>query len=210
MYLSRLSLNLHNRQVQKELANRYELHRTLLRAFPSTLSVEERILYRLETDAHKSQVSVLIQSQGIPEWSVLPDGYLFVDAEIKPYEIHLVNGQTLIFRLLANPTRRIDQPGNEPGSIEKSKRVGLLKEEEQQGWIIRKSTLNGFKLISVRSTPQQDVVGYRQRQLITLQAVQFDGMLEVMDADLLDIAVRKGIGSGKGFGFGLLSLIRAS
>jgi len=36
--------------------------------------------------------------------------------------------------------------------------------------------------------------------------VQYDGLLEVLDPARLNEAVANGIGSGKGFGFGLLSL----
>jgi CRISPR system Cascade subunit CasE len=40
-------------------------------------------------------------------------------------------------------------------------------------------------------------------------AVRFEGVLEVTDPDQLLQTVSEGIGSAKGFGFGLLSLARA-
>jgi CRISPR system Cascade subunit CasE len=40
------------------------------------------------------------------------------------------------------------------------------------------------------------------------QAVTFDGLLRVTDPEALLAALAGGIGSGKGFGFGLLSLAR--
>ena len=43
---------------------------------------------------------------------------------------------------------------------------------------------------------------------LRLLAVRFDGLLQVTDPDRLRETVRRGIGSGKGFGFGLLSLAR--
>ncbi|HKV39599.1 MAG TPA: type I-E CRISPR-associated protein Cas6/Cse3/CasE, partial [Blastocatellia bacterium] len=36
LYFSRLLLNPRSRQVRSELANPYEMHRTLMRAFPKT------------------------------------------------------------------------------------------------------------------------------------------------------------------------------
>ena len=42
-----------------------------------------------------------------------------------------------------------------------------------------------------------------------MASVQFDGLLRVTDPDRLRETVRKGIGSGKGLGFGLLSLAPA-
>ena len=41
---------------------------------------------------------------------------------------------------------------------------------------------------------------------ITLATVQYDGMLEVTDIDALRHALINGIGHGKGFGCGLLTL----
>ena len=55
----------------------------------------------------------------------------------------------------------------------------------------------------VLSGLKKDEDGVRRLQFY---AVQFDGVLQVTDADLLVRAVQAGIGSGKGFGFGLLSL----
>ena len=43
MYLSQLTLNPRTRRVQRELANPYELHRTLMRAYPEALPEGERV-----------------------------------------------------------------------------------------------------------------------------------------------------------------------
>jgi CRISPR system Cascade subunit CasE len=44
---------------------------------------------------------------------------------------------------------------------------------------------------------------------LCLLAVRFDGLLQVADPARLQAALRQGIGSGKGLGFGLLSLAPA-
>jgi CRISPR system Cascade subunit CasE len=56
-------------------------------------------------------------------------------------------------------------------------------------------------------TQKQMVNDYYHR--LKLWCIQFDGLLKVDDPVLLAKAVQAGIGSGKGFGFGLLSLARA-
>ena len=48
MYLSRLILNPRSRQVQKELADPYQLHRTIMAAFPDVLPPDERVLFRVD------------------------------------------------------------------------------------------------------------------------------------------------------------------
>ena len=74
--------------------------------------------------------------------------------------------------------------------------------------------MGGFRLLAVRTGGQEDVGGKIKRDeethTLKLAAVQFDGLLEVAEPDRLRAAVRQGIGSGKGFGFGLLSLAKPS
>jgi CRISPR system Cascade subunit CasE len=41
---------------------------------------------------------------------------------------------------------------------------------------------------------------------IQFSAARFDGVLQISDADLFTDALESGIGSAKGFGFGLLSV----
>jgi CRISPR system Cascade subunit CasE len=65
-------------------------------------------------------------------------------------------------------------------------------------------------LISANVGADQIVSGllYRENQKFDLQyvSVLFDGVLQVIDPAQMLEALRKGIGSGKGMGFGLLSL----
>ena len=69
MYLSRLILNPRNRRVQSELARPYELHRSVLRAFPATLPASERVLFRVDHDARGERIVLLVQSESRPDWS---------------------------------------------------------------------------------------------------------------------------------------------
>jgi len=218
MYLSRLILNPRQRRIQREVANPYELHRSLMRAFPDDLQEgDERVLFRLETSP-SGTLTLLVQSWMLPDWSCLaqPDfrGYLLPVGEpnpaVKSFDLDLAPGQTLAFRLRANPTVKHWYP-NEKGE-KRPKRVGIYDEEEQIEWLRRKGKLGGFRLVSARTGGQEDVGGKIKHDegthKLKLAAVQFDGLLQVTDPDRLHEAVRQGIGSAKGFGFGLLSLAR--
>lgn len=225
MYLSKLTLHLGNRRVLKELANCYELHRTIMKAYSANFAQEERILFRLENGDDTAARQVLVQSTTMPDWQVLPPLYLVEPAQVKPYTPVISTGQVLTFRLLANPTKRITLPAEERGAGRTTKRVRLCKDEEHIHWLERKAAVHGFRLIGVRSTEQPDVIGYSRKggssgngeegdderpyQKITFQAVLFDGVLEVSDAQIFCDAVKNGIGPAKGFGFGLLSLAKA-
>ena len=215
MYLSRLMLNRSNRRVQREVANPYEMHRSLMRAFPDNLKEgEERVLFRLEP-ARGGRLVVLVQSWALPDWSCLaaPEyrGYLLPVDEpnpaVKAFDLELASGQMLTFRLRANPTvkRRFNEKDH--------KRVGIYDEQGQLAWLRRKGELGGFRVVSVRTSGREDVQGTakhkKKRHTLKLAAVQFDGLLHVTDPRMLKASVRQGIGSGKGFGFGLLSLAPA-
>ena len=207
MYISRLILNPRHRRVQREIAQRYELHRTVMRAFPPQLGAHERVLFRLETDARTGAVLLLVQSRGAPDWSWLsaPEHrhYLLSIDEpnpwVKPFNPRLTAGQILRFRLQANPTVKRN-----------GKRCGLYREDEQFGWLQRKGEQSGFRVLEVRISQDEMVHGklFRddEEHRLNLLSVQFDGVLQVLDPQKLLEGVQQGIGSGKGLGFGLLSL----
>jgi CRISPR system Cascade subunit CasE len=213
MYLSRLILNPRNRRVQKEVADPYQMHRSLMSAFPDDLAEgDERVLFRLETHSRTSALTLLVQSWTLPDWSWLAEpgarGYLLPVGEpnpaVKSFDLDLAPGQVLAFRLRANPTvKRKFESGDH-------KRVGLYGEEKQIEWLKRKGQQGGFRLLSAR-TSYQDVIRGRIRRngrthKLQMLSVQFDGLLQVTDPDRLRESVQQGIGSGKALGFGLLSL----
>jgi len=222
MYLSRLILNPRNRGVLRELAEPYEMHRTLMKAFPKGQSHEERdaedavgLLYRI--DREHDTIGVLVQSRAAPEWGWLAEqtdsrgcSYLARPVESKLINVEVAADQVLTFRLRANPTKRLSADKGSTG-----KRVGLYTEEEQLGWLQRKGGQHGFRVLQsqVRSDGKIKNGNAIRRDDgvhdLELLSVQFDGVLQVADPDLLIRAVEKGIGSAKGFGFGLLSLAPA-
>jgi CRISPR system Cascade subunit CasE len=218
MYLSRLILNPRSRRVQRELAEPYEMHRSLMRAFSSGLAArEERILFRVD-DHPRRGLELLVQSWETPDWTWLEEagaqGYLRLTEQanpaVKPFDFRPAAGQVLAFRLRANPTRRLGRGAAEGAG----RRVGIYREDDQIAWLERKAQQHGFRVVqaSVNSGSKAENQGAIHRAHashdLKLLSVQFDGVLQVTDPDKLVAAVENGIGSGKGFGFGLLSLAR--
>ena len=75
MFLSKLTLNPRSRQVRRELAEAYQMHRTLLRAFPDAGDGgPSRVLYRVDLPRHPGPPVVLVQSAVCPDWSPLSRG----------------------------------------------------------------------------------------------------------------------------------------
>lgn len=208
MYLSRLILDPRNRRVQKEVAEPYQMHRSIMRAFPEELdSEEERVLFRVDAPRRGGPLTLLAQSLTQPDWSWLEErgakGYLLPLDEpnpwVKEFDLRLSPHQVLAFRLRANPTVK-----------RKGKRLGLYRDEEQMAWLERKGEQGGFDVASARAGNQKVVTGTIHRdsgsETLRLLSVQFDGLLRVVQPEQLRKTVEEGVGSGKAFGFGLLSL----
>lgn len=204
LYLTRLRLNARSRQVQAELKNPYEMHRTLSKAFGDNVEVwqQARCLFRVEPETRGGSLDLLVQSRIPPDWERLSTGetYLCERPEIREFAPRLSDGQCLAFRLHANPTVCRD-----------GKRRALDTEEQQVAWLARKGGENGFRLLTVRTRGNTVVqfptaAGFRT----TLYGVTFDGALRITEAERFLSALESGIGSGKAFGFGLLSVARVS
>lgn len=230
IYLSRLLLDARSREVQHELVDCHRLHGRVLSAFPQEAGLEsarERfgVLYRVETGRQDPQL--LVQSRHEPDWSRLPAGYRKATPECKRvdgYYERLAEGTVLIFRLRANPTRRISEHNRNEHDLERwrGQRVELRTEEDQLEWLARKARDGGFELLEVRprvpdvrTAPDASVMGSRfddhlgKKERLKLGSVLFEGKLRVRDAERFRQALEAGIGSGKAYGFGLLSVAPA-
>ena len=203
MFLSQLLFNLRHRAARRDLGDRYELHRTLLCAFPTQLPADERVLYRVEQTNRQACVTVLVQSQTLPNWGqaarLNEPRYLCRLPGLRSFAPQVQAGLRLHFRLQANPT--VKRHG---------KRYAIYAESELLDWLQRKGQAHGFVVdpLDVRCVKLGKQYGQRRRQ--TWHAVQFDGLLQVSQPEAFSEALRRGIGSGKAFGFGLLSIAARS
>ncbi|WP_243090561.1 type I-E CRISPR-associated protein Cas6/Cse3/CasE [Thermus neutrinimicus] len=203
MWISKLVLNPRSKEARRDLASPYEMHRTLSRAVSLPLKEgQERLLWRLEPTRSLDAPVVLVQTLNPPDWSVLAEGYATVYPP-KPFQPALREGQVFRFRLRANPSKR---------SREKGDRVALKTREEKLAWLARKLEEGGFRLPSERGQPlavirQDTFLEVRKRgHLLQVQAVLFEGTLEVLDPQKALESLKRGIGPGKALGLGLLSL----
>lgn len=223
LYLSSLVVDGRSREAQSDLSDCHAMHRRLLLAFPNLGGLPAArdhfgILYRLETG--DGGAVVLVQSSAEPDWSRIPDGYLR-DAmplvkRIDQLYATITEGRRLHFRLRANPTRRISNRDTTQDERWRGKRVELRREEDQVKWLARKGEQAGFSLITIRTQPDVNdvhttgaadhVMGRRDSHRLTFASVTFEGRLQVINADAFRTALWRGIGSGKAFGFGLLSI----
>jgi CRISPR system Cascade subunit CasE len=235
VFLSKLILNARDRRARGDLAQPYELHRTLWRAFPE--GDPGRVLFRVEADRLGGGPAVLVQSDHRPRWERLEERgqrYLLAPPQFKEFNPSFVGGQRLRFRLKANPTKKVASlsraerlagAGGRDGHTKNGRRAALLREEDQVAWLLHKGEEGGFGVPGgwvmngdVPRVPnfRVDVIpegwvrcgkgGHTEGRFY---AIRFEGLLEVIDPGLFLETLQDGVGSAKGFGFGLLSLAPA-
>lgn len=203
MFLSKLILNPKSREARRDLANPYDLHRTLARAFaPDEQTAPERFLWRLEPMANWQQPQLLVQSQTAGNWGPLHDLPYYLQGEVQ--EKHFAPEQWLEpessyrFRLQANPTVTRD-----------GKRRGLCHEQDQLAWLARQGERHGFTLIQGLVSGSAMQQGRKGDSRLSVLTATFEGYLRVNDSQALLAALQGGIGPAKSLGCGLLSLGKA-
>lgn len=200
MHLARLRLNSGNGHARRDLSNPYEMHRSLVRAFvDGDKDIPTRFLWRLQLDGMWANPEILVQSAQQGNWSVLDNfpGYLIRSAESKeiPLETWLQERRIYRFRLRANPT-----------VCRNGKRLGLVGEEAQLVWLQKQGPRYGFRVDSSLLIASEVMTAFKGGKLVTLRTATYDGVLECLNTELLESALLQGIGRGKAFGLGLLSL----
>lgn len=208
MYLSRLMFDNHSVRARRLIASPYQLHKAIMHAFLDAVDGGPgRVLFRVDHSGDSGDVYLLVQSEKKPDWHKAEQllNSLSEPPQSKPLDLRLSKGQVLYFRLLANPTVKRQRGDNQP-----SKRLGLLREEDQLTWLKRKGEEGGFSLLSCVTTAKEMLKDIKEdnaaRHKLSLLSVCFEGVLMVGNPEAFLEIVRGGIGSAKGLGFGLLSL----
>jgi len=169
-------------------------------------------MFRVDPPSNGRAV-IIVQSAREPDW-----GYAFHNAnyllaeppKVKPFEPRFSKDQCLRFRLAANPTRRLSRHSPDAREESVGKRVPIPT-DQLTDWLERRAESSGFIIKRDATTLQPGYIymnknGDGQR----LRSILFNGLLRVTDADAFRQTLVRGIGSGKAFGFGLLSVAPAA
>jgi len=113
----------------------------------------------------------------------------------------LQNNQVWKFRLCANPIENKKQQESD----KRGKVYALRTINEQLKWLAKQGEKNGFKILGSAISNDSWII-FRD---VRIRAITFDGTLSILDADSLRAALSHGIGRGKAFGCGLLTIVRA-
>lgn len=168
-------------------------------------------LFRVDP-LRRGRAVILVQSATEPDWGYAfhnaPD-FLCAPPEIRTYDPRFHAGQAVRFRLLANPTRKIDTKSGPDGERRHGRRVpvpsGALFD-----WLASRAAAGGFALNPEKVRILAGFVYVRkdpQREGVRLRSAAYDGWLEVTNPAAFRLTVERGIGPAKAFGFGLLSVL---
>ena len=217
MYLTRLLLNQRSQTVRRLLRDSHYQHILVMSLFDSIEDSSPRqalgVLHRLEETNNNCQL--LVQSKVEPSSTRLPSGCLmptsdaFTVRSLDPLFEQLQPGKRFRFRLRANPTRKINA---DPEGSRKT-RVPLASDEQRAAWVQRKLAEAGLELLEQDGIPwlfqQPAGVAHGRRRKdaqVTHEGQLFEGVATVRNESLTREHLALGLGPGKAYGFGLLSL----
>jgi CRISPR system Cascade subunit CasE len=113
-------------------------------------------------DVHprKGELQLLVQSNVPPCWEeLLPryvaealDGLSVVSKPVHEVYAAIAAGERFVFRLRANPTRKIHPSPKSDGVRDNGRRVDLRSDEDRLAWLDRKGQDHGFVVPSARAT----------------------------------------------------------
>lgn len=206
MYITQIVLDAKKRDTARALYNREILHGAIEKCF---IGERQHPLWRL--DRSGGRLIILMVSRDIPELTsfVSQFGDIRYSTQTKSYDVFLesiVKENILLkFRTTINPTvkkngKRVplnaNRTENQPYCADDWVRDRLLS----NGAELVKSTLIRYDIHKIRGNGKKTV---------TLVSAEYDGWLRVKDIERFKKILANGLGHGKAFGCGLVSVMRA-
>ncbi len=220
-HLARLCLSPRSREATRDLRDAQALHQRLMDLYPDALSSGEQarsalgVLHRIERDDRGT--TILVQSVLAPDTSRLLDGYLARPADTRnlaPVLDWITDGRTVRYRIDASPTRAVPNEERHPeghpraGQRKRGRRVPLNGEQALEWWQ-RQAERAGLDLQLVIDTPQIPAIAYRDTGRLQHSLTRYEGVAAITDATTVRTALLTGIGQGRAYGAGLLSIAPA-
>lgn len=215
MYLTRMFVNSRLRSAAKLLGSPQCMHAAVMNAFgEGALNTDGpgRVLWRLDTIGDRQ--ALYIASPAWPDMRSLVEQAGWLNGEsstTRPYAPLLDSideGQLLRFRLTANPTHSVRKAG-----WEDTKPRGHTTVKQQEDWLLTRCDGWGFTIPDGPSdTAQLSITGRRTLRFrrgskhVTLTQATYEGQLTVTNPTALRSTLVAGVGRGKAYGCGLLTI----
>jgi CRISPR system Cascade subunit CasE len=203
MYLTKIELNLKNKQVLRNMGNCDWMHKLLM----------EKGFGHIEADNPRQTLKILYYMEG---------NVIYVQSLVKPafpLDTNLLSGNPKTIQIdkmknmfsdgnivrffcTCNPTKR-----NKEG-----KRAFLSTEESRNQWIRKIFENSGAQVLNIDQTPENTIWGIKKGENTThriyAKTVTFSGALRITDGEKLWDLFCNGIGREKAYGCGMLRIIQ--
>ncbi len=210
MYLSRVKIDLKNRQKTKDLDHLGAYHNWVETCFPTEIKsgVRSRKLWRI--DHLKGDSYLLLLSRTKPDIKRMERYGVVGSAAIKDYNLLLNRlrvGDKLRFRLILNPVVSLSQ-GKKSGK--RGRVIPLVTVNQQIEFLLQRAGKNGFSCNDdevVITSKGYEILKRKNQKSLKVCKVAYEGFLTVENLELFKAVLVNGLGKKKAYGFGLLTVI---
>ena len=213
MVLSRVALDLTKRSTMIALQNPSAFHGAVERAFEPRTS---RALWRVDTLGGRRYL--LLLSEEKPDLAGIAEQFGTEEApemrDYAPLLERIVQGSRWQFRLHANPTYSKGGNGNR-GKVHACTVIRKPDQPEvktQYGWLLHQAECHGFAVEeNAFGVTRNQWYAFKKRtgEQVKLLGVTYEGILTVTDVEKFREALTGGIGRGKAYGMGMMTVMRA-
>ena len=222
VHLTHMRLNPGRRGTARLLASAQRMHAAVLLGFPGLDTESERVLWRIDQPS-SHDVNLLIVSPREPDlthvieqagWPTSPEA-TWRSRPYGPFLERLDAGQRWAFRVRVNPVVRKRDPARDNRIMT----IPHLTVAQQEQWLVDRADRLGVNFtcgsdkeptvhLTHRTTGsfERRNAAQSQGRDVTIASAELDGLMEIVDPDLLRSALTAGIGRAKAYGCGLMTL----
>ncbi|MEV7145487.1 type I-E CRISPR-associated protein Cas6/Cse3/CasE [Streptomyces sp. NPDC093084] len=216
IWLTRITPDPRSAEARRDLngTTAMNLHRRLMSLYPDDAGPDPRarfgVLFRI--DDTPTGPHLLLQSTHEPDLTKLPDDYgITLSRPLDALLDALKPGLTIRYRCAASPVRK---PGATTRTMYNLPAVVPLTGTHADEWWTRQADNAGLQPLTLHSHPLDAARATRTpapgtQERIRHARTRFDGTAVISDTDLLRRKISEGIGRGKAYGCGLLSIAPA-
>ena len=206
MYLSRIELDMKKRDAMKALNNPNMIHGAVASAFAEE---DDRVLWRIDRIGDKAYLLIASPANADLSHAAWQFGTGRWDtADYQPLLDRIENGGIFRFRLVANPTISVSSEARNGRGM----RYAHISTQYQEKWLLDRCEKNGFYTdLSAFGVVGSKWYSFKKRgegPPVRLLAVAYEGILKVTNSEKLKKSLVSGIGRGKAYGMGLMTVIR--
>ncbi|MFJ9597976.1 type I-E CRISPR-associated protein Cas6/Cse3/CasE [Streptomyces virginiae] len=215
-WLTRIVTDRRSSDVQRDHINATATHRRLMSLFPDNAGPDPRVRFGVlfRTEDSTTGPVLLIQSNTQPDLTELPAGYAHShdSRSLDSLLDALRPGLRVHYRCVASPVRK---PGRTTRAHYNLPSAVPLTGAAADEWWLRQAATSGLQPLHLHSQQLDAAIAHKASpdskdpRRFRHTRTRFEGTATITDAELLRAQITGGIGRGKAYGCGLLSIAPA-